>query len=172
MRRTRLGVPHFAAATTGLTFTLILLGVYTAASGAGLACSAQWPLCDGGLLPQTIPSFIEWFHRLVAMVAGFAILGTTVGVWRRFDSRRIRLAGVTALAVTPVQVLLGGATVVSYTPVVQTAHHGAAMVIFGALFAATLWSFAAVGTEVDTAVDVTETDPDTENGYDGTVADD
>jgi cytochrome c oxidase assembly protein subunit 15 len=132
---------RLAAATTGLTFTLILLGVYTAASGAGLACSAQWPLCDGGVLPQTLPSFIEWFHRLVAMVAGFAIFGTAVAVWRTYEARRIRLAAVGALAVTPVQVLLGRQTVVQYTPTVQTAHHGAAMLIFGGLLATTLWAY-------------------------------
>jgi cytochrome c oxidase assembly protein subunit 15 len=139
--RTRVRARHLAGATTGLTFLLILLGVYTAASGAGLACSGQWPLCDGGLLPETLPSFIEWLHRFVAMVTGVAILGTTVALWREHDSRRIRGAGLLALVATPVQALLGGATVIRYTPVVQTAHHGAAMVIFGALLAATLWAF-------------------------------
>ncbi len=145
----RLGVRHLAAGTTVLTFLLILLGVYTAASGAGLACSAEWPTCDGGLLPQTLPSFIEWLHRFVAMIAGFAILGTAVGVWRAYDSTRIRGAAVLALAATPVQALLGRQTVVEYTPIVQTAHHGAAMVIFGALLAATLWCFEAHGAASD-----------------------
>lgn len=143
----RIGARHLAAATTGLTFLLILLGVYTAASGAGLACSGQWPTCDGGLLPQTIPSFIEWFHRLVAMIAGFAILGTAVALWRAYDETRIRVAGVGALVATPLQVLLGGATVLQYTPVVQTAHHGVAMVIFGSLLAGTLWAFEAADRE-------------------------
>jgi cytochrome c oxidase assembly protein subunit 15 len=141
--RSRFGVRHFAAVTTGTTFLLILLGVYTAASGAGLACSGQWPLCDGGLLPQTLPSFVEWFHRFVAMVTGFMILGTAVGLWRAYDSTRIRAAGVTALLATPVQALLGAGTVFVYNPAVQTAHHGAAMVIFGGLMAATLWAFEA-----------------------------
>lgn len=134
---------HLAAVTTGLTFALILLGVYTAAMGAGLSCSAQWPLCDGGVLPQTFPSFVEWFHRLVAMIAGFFILGTTVGAWKYHSEKRIRGAATLALAVTPIQVVLGGATVIVYTPLVQVAHHAAAMVIFGALMATTLWSYEA-----------------------------
>jgi cytochrome c oxidase assembly protein subunit 15 len=78
---------RFAAFTTGLVLSLMMLGVYTAATGSGLACSAQWPLCDNGLLPQTIPSFIEWFHRLVAMVAGFFILGTALWSFSAGDRR-------------------------------------------------------------------------------------
>lgn len=133
---------QFAAATTAMTFGLILLGVYTAATGAGLSCSAQWPLCDGGLLPQSIPSFIEWFHRLVAMITGFAILGTTAWAWKAHgDDPRIKWSATLALVVLPVQVLLGGATVIRYTPAVQTAHHGAALVIFAALLATTLWAY-------------------------------
>ncbi|WP_115864577.1 COX15/CtaA family protein [Halorussus litoreus] len=132
---------HLAAVTTGLTFSLILLGVYTAAMGAGLSCSAQWPFCDGGLLPQTFPSFVEWFHRLIAMITGFFIIGTTVGAWKYTAQKRIRGAATLALAVTPLQMVLGGATVFVYTPVVQVAHHAAAMIIFGSLLATTLWSY-------------------------------
>ncbi|WP_244605289.1 COX15/CtaA family protein [Halorussus halobius] len=141
---------HLAAVTTGLTFTLILLGVYTAAMGAGLSCSAQWPFCDGGLIPQTFPSFVEWFHRLIAMIAGFFILGTTVGAWKYRGQRRIRGAATLALAATPLQIVLGGATVFVYTPVVQVAHHAAALVIFGSLLATTLWAY-----ETDRAPDAT-----------------
>jgi len=132
---------RFAAFTTALTFILILLGVYTAAMGAGLSCGQDWPFCRGGVLPQTIPDFIEWFHRLVAMVTGFFILGTTIGAWKYYDSTRIRAAATLALVVLPVQVLLGGATVLIYGPLVQTAHHAAAMVIFSSLLAATLWAY-------------------------------
>lgn len=132
---------HLAGITTGLTFALILLGVYTAAMGAGLSCSAQWPFCDGGLIPQTWPSFIEWFHRLVAMITGFFILGTAAGSWKYTSQKRIRGAATLALAVTPIQVVLGGATVFVYTPLVQVAHHTAALIIFGALLATTLWSY-------------------------------
>jgi cytochrome c oxidase assembly protein subunit 15 len=147
---------QFAAATTGLTFALILLGVYTAATGAGLSCSAQWPLCDGGLLPQSIPSFVEWSHRLVAMITGFAILGTAAWAWRAHDDHpRIKWAATLALVVTPVQVLLGGATVLRYTPLVQTAHHAAALVIFAGLLATTLWAYETADSETASATEST-----------------
>ncbi|WP_256684427.1 COX15/CtaA family protein [Halococcus qingdaonensis] len=135
---------HLAAVTTGMTFALILLGVYTAAAGAGLSCGANWPLCNGGvfgLFPANWPSFIEWFHRLVAMVTGFMILGTTYAAWRGHKSRRTRLASTVALVVLPVQILLGGATVTTYTALVQVTHHAAALVIFAALVATTVWAY-------------------------------
>jgi cytochrome c oxidase assembly protein subunit 15 len=134
---------HLAAFTTVLTFLLILLGVYTAASGSGLACAAQWPLCKGGVLPHTLPDFIEWFHRFVAMITGFFILGTMVSLWLAYGSRRIRAAAAVALVATPVQAILGAGTVFEYEAWLQTAHHGAAMVIFAGLMAATLWAYEA-----------------------------
>ena len=71
--------------TTVATAVTALVGVVTATSGAGLTCEARWPLCDGavfGLFPANFMSFIEWSHRLVAMITGFLIIGTTVAAWR------------------------------------------------------------------------------------------
>ena len=134
---------HLAGATTGLTFGLILLGVYTGAVGAGLACAARWPLCDGwmGLFPANWRSFVEWFHRLVAKVAGFAILGTALVAWRSGRDRRIRYATAVALAVLPVQILLGANTIFNFGVLAQVLHHGAALTIFASLVATTAWAF-------------------------------
>lgn len=129
-------------ATTGLTYVLLLIGIYTAASGAGLTCEGRWPLCDGavfGLFPANWPSFIEWFHRLIAMIAGFVVIGATYGAWRWQDDRRIRLAMTTALALYPLQALLGAGTVLDYSLFYLTAHFLIAVVIFGSLLLATLW---------------------------------
>jgi cytochrome c oxidase assembly protein subunit 15 len=135
---------HLAATATVLTFALILLGVYTAAMGAGLACAGRWPFCDGwlGLFPANWPSFIEWFHRLVAMVTGFLILGTALLAYRGGHERRIVVASVVAVLVLPVQVLLGANTVFNYGVLAQVLHHGAAQLIFGALVATTVWAYA------------------------------
>lgn len=156
---------HLAATTTALTFVLILLGVYTGAMGAGLACEARWPFCDGwlGLFPATWPSFLEWFHRLVAMITGFFILGTAYAAWRRDADPRIRKATVFALAVLPVQILLGGNTVLNFGAVASTVHHAAALLIFGSLVATTAWSYVAVprgsGAEADDVADSSGSGP-------------
>ena len=142
--RDRVTFPRFAAFTTGLTLSLVMLGIYTAATGSGLACSAQWPLCDNGLLPQTIPSFIEWFHRLVAMVTGWFILGTAVWSWRR-DGTESRLAATLAVLLLPLQISIGAVTVTlngllpaGYSAPTQGAHLAVALTIFSSLVWTTL----------------------------------
>lgn len=135
---------HLALVTTVTTFALILLGVYTAATGTGLSCEARWPLCGGalfGLLPPNLASLPEWTHRLVAMIDGFLILGTAVAAWREGRDGRTRYAAGVALAFLPLQVLFGAGTVWVYGPAIQVVHHATALVIFAALVAATLWAY-------------------------------
>jgi cytochrome c oxidase assembly protein subunit 15 len=141
---TRTRVRRLAWGTAGFTFLLILLGRYTALTGAGLACAAQWPLCSGGTLPQTLPDFVEWFHRLMAMIAGFVVLGTAYGVWRTYDATRVRAASAAAVALLPVQVLLGRETVVSFGKLSILGHLAAGVLVFGAMVATAVWT-----TEID-----------------------
>ena len=138
---------RYALFTTALTGLLMSLGVYTAATGAGLACAQQWPLCDNGLLPQSIPSFIEWFHRLVAMVTGFAILGLTAWAWRARE-RTTALYATAALVLLPLQISLGAVTVTlngaipgGYSVPTQAAHLLTAFAIFAALVLTTLRAY-------------------------------
>jgi len=139
----RLRFRHLAATAAALSFVLILLGVYTGAAGAGLACAGRWPFCDGflGLFPANWPSFVEWFHRLVAMITGFVILGTAWAAYRGDHDRRILVATVVAVAVLPVQILLGANTIFNFGVWAQVLHHGAAQLIFGALVTAAAWAY-------------------------------
>ena len=134
-------LPRLAVGTTALTFALVLLGVWTAVAGYGLTCDGRWPLCDGavfGLFPANFGSFVEWFHRLVAMVTGFAILGSAAGTWIAGSSLRARAAFTAALVLTPVQVVLGGLTVTRYEQLILASHFGAAVVILALLVVGTL----------------------------------
>ena len=121
-------------ASVALVVATILLGVATKATGAGLACDANWPLCDGGLLnlfPATVPSFFEWIHRVVAMVAGFAIVGSAVLAIRapRVDRRIVGLV-VAGAVLLPVQVYLGRETVLQYEMAILSAHFWTAILIY------------------------------------------
>jgi cytochrome c oxidase assembly protein subunit 15 len=137
--------------TTVMTAITALIGVITATTGAGLTCEARWPLCDGavfGLFPANFMSFIEWFHRLVAMVTGLLIVGSTIAAWRGAGSRRVRLAMLVAVLLTPLQVVFGAFTVLvhefvfGYSVLVLTLHFGLASLILGSLVAATVWTHA------------------------------
>ena len=133
---------HLLALTTALVYVTILLGVSTKATGSGLACNASWPLCDGGILnlfPASMPSFFEWFHRLVAGVTGLFILGTAVAAWRgATESRLVRWAATVGLILLPIQVLLGRATVLEFTSSILALHYWTAMGIFGSFVVATV----------------------------------
>lgn len=137
--------------TTVATALTALAGVLTATAGAGLTCEARWPLCDGavfGLFPANFMSFIEWSHRLVAMIAGLLIVAATLAAWRGGHPRRVRLATLGALLLTPVQVVLGAFTVLvyefvfGYSILVLTLHFTMAALILGLLVAATVWAYA------------------------------
>lgn len=146
------------AITTAIT---ALIGVITATAGAGLTCEARWPLCDGavfGLFPANFMSFIEWFHRLVAMITGFLIIGSTIAAWRGSADRRIRFATLAALLLTPLQVVFGAFTVLvhefvfGYSVLVLTLHFGLAALILGLLVAATVWAYADVSSVSTAAI--------------------
>ena len=135
-----------AGVTTGLTFVLILLGLHTGSTGGGLSCGTQWPLCNGwlGLFPANWASFFEWIHRFFAMVVGFLLLGWLYGVWRWQDDRRVRYAVTAAIAILPVQIVLGGVTTTAggmfpqgFNPAIMTAHFTTATTIFALLVYAT-----------------------------------
>ena len=142
-------------ATTVTTALTALIGVLTATAGAGLTCEARWPLCDGavfGLLPANFMSFIEWFHRLIAMITGFLIIGSAYAAWRGGAQRRVKLATLVALLLTPLQIVFGAFTVLveefvfGYSILVLTLHFGLASVILGLLVAATVWAYGDVTT--------------------------
>ncbi|SFG44485.1 cytochrome c oxidase assembly protein subunit 15 [Halopelagius inordinatus] len=137
---------RLVAASFVLTGVLMVLGVYTAAAGAGLTCAGRWPFCDGflGLFPANWSSFIEWFHRLVAMVTGFLVLGTTILAWREGAARRIRVALAASTILLPSQIILGALTVTTYQWVVLTAHFVTASTIFTGVALAAAWTFETV----------------------------
>ena len=113
---------------------LMTIGVYTAATGAGLTCAGRWPLCDGlfGLFPANWASFIEWFHRLVAVIVGLWLIGLTVVAFRREAPRLLRAALVIAVVLLPTQIVLGALTVREYAVAILLAHFVTATGIFTA----------------------------------------
>jgi len=140
---------RFAAFTTALTLSLITLGVYTSATGSGLACEAQWPLCSDQLVPALAinPDFIEWFHRVVAMITGFFILGTAGWAWRLGD-RSAKLTATLAVVLLPLQISIGAVTVTigglipgGYSPPTHAAHLLVALTIFTLLTLTTLFAY-------------------------------
>lgn len=132
------------------TYVLMLLGAYTSAIGAGLACP-DWPTCYGTLVPflhpeivqespyTTLQIFAEWAHRGLASVMGIGIVATAVVAYRRKESTVLVGSAAAAASLLPVQVLLGGLTVTqNLQPLVVVSHLGVAILILLSLLTTTL----------------------------------
>ncbi len=141
----------YALITTAATFALILLGGYVKATGAGSSCGADWPKCHGEWFPDgmTRLDWLEWTHRLVASVAGPMILAVGIWAWRTERANKpVFWAAVIASVLLPMQILMGGATVLAYgadDPSVQEVsvviHLGFAALIFAGLAVATVLAY-------------------------------
>jgi cytochrome c oxidase assembly protein subunit 15 len=118
-------------------FGTMVLGGYTSAVGAGLACP-DWPLCNNAVLPDLANPAVaaEFAHRMFAVSATALILSSLLltFLWFRRDRRLLVLSGV-SFALLSGQVALGALTITSrLDPVIVTSH----LAIATSTFAATL----------------------------------
>lgn len=141
----RFGFPEYLVVTLAATFLLMIVGAYTKAIGAGLACP-DWPQCYGVWVPFLSGEIMaeapysahqiaaEWVHRGLAMLVGFAILGAAGYAWWSTARTSVRYALYIAALILPLQVVFGGLTVTEgLEPVIVTTHLGTATLILMAL---------------------------------------
>lgn len=150
-----MGMRRLVAGTTGLTFILLLVGVYTKEVGADLSCGMRWPLRDGavfGLFPANFLSFIEWFHRFLALIVVILVFVALYQAWQTYGTGRVTRALAVAAILLPIQALLGALTVLKSAlfspthrifiePLISVAHYGAGVLLLTTLVAATLWAY-------------------------------
>ena len=106
-------------------FALVVLGGVVRVTGSGLGCP-DWPLCHGGIFPPLeMEAVLEYSHRLVASVlVGPLVLALCAATWIFYRQKEWLLFPATlALALTLVQALLGGATVLNELPAGAVAAH-------------------------------------------------
>ncbi len=124
------------AATIGMTFLLVTIGVFVRATDAGLGCP-DWPFCYGQVIPplDDPKAWYEWIHRTVAAALGVMVLGIVVLAF--VDYRRqlaVVIPSVGALGLVVFQAWLGRETVrLGNSGESVTAHLAAAMALFGLL---------------------------------------
>ena len=126
-----------AFTTVVLTLLLIAWGGIVRATGSGDGCP-DWPTCFGRWIPRAeYHTLIEYTHRLLAFLAGFASLAlAAVGGWslirRGPVDRPTAWMAVALLPLFVVQALIGGWIIQSgEDPSVVTLHFAVAFLVLG-----------------------------------------
>lgn len=130
-----------ALTTALLTLGLIVFGAVVRVTDSGLGCGNSWPLCNGTIVPplDNLTAWIEWMHRLFALLIGLfglVTLGVAIAAHRQ-RNRAILWFTVAGAALYLVQSLLGALVVVmDLPPTFVTLHLGTAMLLLAALLVA------------------------------------
>jgi heme o synthase len=97
-------------------FVVLITGSLVTANNAQYAC-AGWPLCNGGVLPDSALSWLQVAHRYAAGLVGLLIAGSVVQVWRlRRQDEPVFVAAVVTGALFVAQILVGGLNVLRGFP--------------------------------------------------------
>jgi heme A synthase len=144
MGRSRLFAP-LALTTALLTIGLIIFGAVVRVTDSGLGCGNHWPSCNGTFFPplDNLTAWIEWLHRLFALLIGLfglVTLAVALRVYRK-QNRMVLIATVIAALMFVVQSALGALVVVlDLPPTFVTLHLAAAMLLLGALLLAAIYA--------------------------------
>ena len=134
--------PALLLATTIAAFLTMCVGAYVSSSGAGLACLTL-PGCAGHVLVTQPAQQVQMLHRTFAAMTFLLSVITTIVVFLREPSARIRGAAALGFALLCTQVLLGLMNVALRLPTdLREAHAANAALLFIAYCSA--FSFAAV----------------------------
>ena len=135
-------------ATALLTLGLIIFGAVVRVTDSGLGCGNEWPLCHGTVFPplDNLPAWIEWLHRLFAMLIGLFGIATLAAARRSGNRPALRMTIAAALLFV-VQSGLGAIVVIlDLPPTFVTLHLGVAMLLLAALLA---WHQPKIGWQPD-----------------------
>jgi heme A synthase len=123
---------RLAVATTFACFLLLLAGGLVHATGSGMACGPDWPLCRGEVFPRMEGGVLfEHGHRLLAMAVGVLTLALAAVVIGRRKERPLRALAVGATVLVVVQALLGRLIVRWNLPMaIKTVHLAVSMAFF------------------------------------------
>jgi heme A synthase len=134
------------ALTTALfTIGLIVFGAVVRVTDSGLGCGNDWPLCNGSLFPplDNLTAWIEWLHRLFAVLIGILGIGMLVTSWSGYRKVNSRVLKITVVAAGLYVVVAGlGRFVVAHdlNPSLVTLHLGAAMLLLACFVTAALFA--------------------------------
>lgn len=104
----------FAWFTLGYNVLVILWGALVRATGSGAGCGANWPSCQGEVIPLSgqIETMIEFAHRASSGIALLLVLGLVIWAFRSFiPGHRVRRAAMWSMILILVEALIGAGLV-------------------------------------------------------------
>jgi protoheme IX farnesyltransferase len=145
-------VTTLLAGTVVGVYLLVVAGATATIADAAVACGT-WPLCA----PSSTAALVGLTHRAVAALVGLLVVVTAALGWSQFD-RRVKAALAAAIALYPVQVVVGASVATSAGESLPGLHLGVGMAIFAALTMALAWQLEAETGSDDAPVDRPEPD--------------
>ena len=139
-------IHHFATATVGLTFLLLLIGGLVHGTGSSLACP-DWPLCFGSFFPEMKGNVLVE-PPVVEMIAADSVLGVAYLISYWLTTRVLSLV----YSVSAADDALGGMWAVLATVFVLRDSYSKSLAAALSRMAATLVSFALCLRLADTAI--------------------
>ena len=145
------GVELFAWVTLGFFILVVLWGAVVRATGSGAGCGANWPLCNGYILPlhhPRIATLIEFTHRSTSGICTGFLVVLAVWIFRATPKRhRARRAVLWSVFFLITEALLGAVLVLRHwvennlssgRTIAQSVHFTNTLLLMGAL-ALTAW---------------------------------
>ena len=128
-------------ATLCVLFTLIFVGGYVGASGAGLSCP-KWPLCPTGLVPSA-EFIIEYFHRSLAATTSLLVIATMVFTLKsKIAPKQMKLASIIASGAAIGQITLGAIVILQQLhALLVTIHLGLGLVLFAMTLLTVIYAY-------------------------------
>jgi len=145
------------AVATVAVYLLVVVGATASLADAAEACSS-WPFCAGSLTDPAVAVAVG--HRLLAALAGIAVLGAVVVAFRTDTPRRVRAAGVIALVLYPTQIAFGAFLAMGLSSLpVPGLHLAVGLSIFASLVVALAWQLEAETGGADDPLSAEEVEP-------------
>jgi len=104
----------FAVAVLAYNIPVILWGAYVRISFSGDGCGANWPFCNGQVIPHHMaaPMAIEFTHRTMTSLDTFATLAMAIWAFLAFPKRHaVRRYSVLSLVFLFIEAMLGAGLV-------------------------------------------------------------
>jgi cytochrome c oxidase assembly protein subunit 15 len=117
----------------GITYSVMMLGVYLSSIHQGLSCQT-WPLCPNGFgFPPPI-YFFEHIHRTLVFFLLVSLFSFTAYSFLRLSNKNLKIKLALASGLLIAQVILGWVMIVTkLQPVIVASHLATGIAFFGIL---------------------------------------